>query len=106
MSKDNSIDITSEVQQVAKTTWWIFLIQGIIMLVLGLMLFGQPGKTLVVMITILGTFWLISGLLDIVAGVTGHTDYSKGWIIFGGIITAVLILHTHTINIYAMNSCT
>ena len=59
------------------------------MLVLGLILVGHPDKTLVVMIKLLGIFWLINGILDVIAGITGHTDASRGWIIFGGVLATL-----------------
>ncbi len=86
MSDKSFID---ELKQATKAAWWIILIQGIIMLILGLMLLGHPDKTLVVLITLLGIFWLINGILDIVAGITGRTGNSKAWVIFGGIIMAL-----------------
>ena len=79
----------TELKQVAKTAWWIMLIQGIATLVLGLMLFGQPGKTLLVLTTLVGTFWLINGILDVVAGIMGRTERSRLWTILGGIVTAL-----------------
>lgn len=82
-------ETTVELKQLAKTAWWIMLIQGIATLILGLMLFGQPGKTLLVLTTVLGTFWLITGILDVVAGIGGRTENSRTWTVIGGVITAL-----------------
>ena len=97
MSEEMNVDITKEVEQTAKMVWWILLIQGIIMLILGLMLLVHPEKTLIVMVTLLGTFWLINGILDIIVGIIGYTNISRGWMIFGGSITvtAGLIVLNH-----------
>jgi uncharacterized membrane protein HdeD (DUF308 family) len=46
--------------------WWLFLLQGIAAIVLGLMLITAPGATLVVMVTFLGFYWLIEGILSLV----------------------------------------
>jgi uncharacterized membrane protein HdeD (DUF308 family) len=57
--------------------WWLFLLQGIAAIVLGLMLITAPGATLIVMVTFLGFFWLIEGILSLVHV---FTDRSVPWI--------------------------
>jgi uncharacterized membrane protein HdeD (DUF308 family) len=49
-----------------QSIWWLFLLQGIAAIILGLMLITAPGATLVVMVTFLGFYWLIEGVLAIV----------------------------------------
>ncbi len=83
---------TVELKQLAKTAWWIMLIQGIATVILGLMLFGQPGKTLLVLTTLVGTFWLINGILDVAAGIMGRTENSRIWTILGGVVTVLASL--------------
>jgi uncharacterized membrane protein HdeD (DUF308 family) len=46
--------------------WWLFLLQGIAAIILGLMLITAPGATLLVMVTFLGFYWLIEGILALV----------------------------------------
>jgi uncharacterized membrane protein HdeD (DUF308 family) len=46
--------------------WWLFLLQGIAAIALGLMLITAPSATLVVLMTFLGFFWLIEGILALV----------------------------------------
>jgi uncharacterized membrane protein HdeD (DUF308 family) len=46
--------------------WWLFLLQGIAAIILGLLLLTAPGATLVVMVTFLGFYWLIEGILALV----------------------------------------
>jgi uncharacterized membrane protein HdeD (DUF308 family) len=57
--------------------WWLFLLQGIAAILLGLMLITAPGATLIVMVTFLGFFWLIEGILSLVHV---FTDRSVPWI--------------------------
>jgi uncharacterized membrane protein HdeD (DUF308 family) len=46
--------------------WWVFLPQGFAGIILGLMLVTEPGATIVVLTTVLGFCWLITGLLGLV----------------------------------------
>lgn len=59
--------MTTAVLPIQRTNiWWLFLLQGIAAIVLGLMLITAPGATLVVMVTFLGFYWLIEGVLSLV----------------------------------------
>ena len=89
MSEEIDVNITNKIEKTAEAVWWILLIQGIIMLILGIMLFGHPDKGLVVIVALLGTFWSIKGILDVIVGISGHTDASRGWIILGGTIATI-----------------
>src|SRR5258708_25262151 len=57
--------------------WWIFLLQGIAGIVLGLMLITQPEATMVALTTVLGFYWLITGVLALVQVCV---DRSTPWI--------------------------
>jgi len=57
--------------------WWLFLLQGLAGIILGLMLITAPGTTLIAMITFLGFYWLITGVLSLVQM---FVDRSVPWI--------------------------
>jgi len=77
------------------STWWLFLLQGIMAIVLGLMFLTAPGATLVALAAFLGFYWLITGILALVRM---FVDRSVPWIwslIVGiiGITAGLLVLH-------------
>ncbi|MBW7958404.1 MAG: DUF308 domain-containing protein [Anaerolineae bacterium] len=47
--------------------WWIPLVQGIALLVIGILLFTNTGATVLALTQILAIYWLISGILEIVS---------------------------------------
>ena len=47
--------------------WWLLLVQGLIALILGIALLTYPIKTMMVLITFLGAYWLVSGLFSLVS---------------------------------------
>jgi uncharacterized membrane protein HdeD (DUF308 family) len=57
--------------------WWLFLLQGIAAIVLGLLLLTAPGATMVLIVTFLGFYWLIEGILSLVHV---FVDRSVPWI--------------------------
>jgi uncharacterized membrane protein HdeD (DUF308 family) len=77
----------SEMRKAIAAKWWIPLIRGIAVLILGLLLLGQPAKTLAVMINVLGIYWLVSGLLDVVTAITGGAGRLRGGLLFGGVFS-------------------
>ena len=69
--------------------WWLLLIGGILAVIVGAMLlFSGPidaARTWVVLIQVLGIWWLISGIFDIVYMFVDHTAW--GWKLFIGLIS-------------------
>jgi uncharacterized membrane protein HdeD (DUF308 family) len=47
--------------------WWLVLIQGIVALILGIALLFWTGPTLLVLVTFVGAYWLISGIFGIIS---------------------------------------
>lgn len=59
------------------TIWWIFLLQGIAAILLGVMLLTAPGATLLTLVTFLGFYWIVGGVLSFVQM---FVDRSVPWI--------------------------
>jgi uncharacterized membrane protein HdeD (DUF308 family) len=57
---------TLALQPQQSNVWWLFLLQGIAGIILGIMLLTEPGATTVALTTLLGFYWLIMGLLALV----------------------------------------
>lgn len=68
---------TQTFQPPQPSVWWVFLLQGIAGILLGLMLITAPGATLVSLVTFLGFYWIISGVLSLVQM---FVDRSVPWI--------------------------
>jgi len=75
--------------------WWVFLLQGIAAILLGLMLLTDPGATLLALITFLGFYWLITGVLALVRV---FVDRSVPWLwslLIGiiGVLAGIFVLN-------------
>jgi uncharacterized membrane protein HdeD (DUF308 family) len=75
--------------------WWVFLLQGVAGIILGLMLLTDPGATLIVLVTFLGFYWLFTGVMALVRV---FVDRSVPWIwslLIGivGIFAGLVVLH-------------
>jgi uncharacterized membrane protein HdeD (DUF308 family) len=77
--------------QTKQRPWWLTLIIGILAFVVGAILLWAPAKSKVetyqLLIAVLGLYWLISGIVDIVSMFTDHTAW--GWKLFMGIVSII-----------------
>ena len=71
--------------------WWLTLIIGVFAVIIGAVLLWSPAKTRVdtwfLLISLLGLYWLVTGILDLVGLFTDRTAW--GWKLFMGIISIV-----------------
>jgi len=65
-TKEVDVMTTAAVPTQPSNIWWVFLLQGLAGILLGVMLITAPGATLVVLSTFLGFYWLITGVLALV----------------------------------------
>jgi len=89
--------MTAEAVQQEKQNipWWVVLLQGIAAVILGLFLLAKPGMTMVVVVQLIGIYWFVAGIFQIVAIFIDHTQW--GWKLFSGIlgIIAGMIIIEH-----------
>ncbi|MBE3558226.1 MAG: HdeD family acid-resistance protein [Ktedonobacteraceae bacterium] len=64
--------------------WWLVLLQGIAAAVVGILLLISPALTLLLLVQILGIYWLISGLFALVSLFMDRSMW--GWKLFIGIL--------------------
>ena len=69
--------------------WGFLLIQGIAMVIIGAILLWSAAKakieTYLILVALLGIYWIISGVLDLVHMFTDHSGW--GWKLFMGLIS-------------------
>ncbi len=77
--------------------WWLVLIEGIALILLGIFLLTSPGATTLVLVQFLGIYWLVAGIFKIVSMFLDHSMW--GWKLFAGIlgIIAGIIVLQHPI---------
>jgi uncharacterized membrane protein HdeD (DUF308 family) len=68
----------------SSTPWWLILIEGIAAIIVGILLLANPGSTLAVLVRLLGIYFLVTGILSIVAIFIDSAAW--GWKLFAGVI--------------------
>jgi uncharacterized membrane protein HdeD (DUF308 family) len=87
----NELSLAADATRVVvRKTWWIMLIQGIAALIIGVLLFTNPASTLFSLVILLGAFWLVGGIFDII-GAFVRRGGDKGWFwsLLGGAISII-----------------
>ena len=77
--------------------WWLVLLEGIALIILGILLLLKPGMTTIVFIQFLGIYWLVAGLFKIISIFLDRS--MGGWKLFAGIlgIIAGIIVLRHPV---------
>lgn len=70
--------------------WWLVLLRGLLILVMGILLITRPVPVLLVLVTFLGFYWFFDGLLTIFAALQGRKSRQQwGRGLIAGIISAL-----------------
>jgi uncharacterized membrane protein HdeD (DUF308 family) len=64
--------------------WWIPLIQGIALVIIGFLLFTNTAATTIVLVQVLAIYWLIAGIMEIISLFVDRSAW--GLKLLGGII--------------------
>ena len=67
--------------------WWLVLLEGIFAIIIGILLLTNTAITTAILIQVLGIYWFIAGILNIVGIFIDHTAW--GWKLFIGILGIV-----------------
>jgi uncharacterized membrane protein HdeD (DUF308 family) len=67
--------------------WWLVLLEGIAAIILGLLLLTAPQATLLVLVQLLGIYWLVKGIFQIISIFIDSSRW--GWKLFAGILGIV-----------------
>lgn len=65
--------------------WWLPLIRGVLILLVGCYALFRPGMTIGALAQVVGVFVIVDGILSIIAGITGDVP-SRGWVIGRGVL--------------------
>jgi len=82
-------DTSVDVRQSVSNSWWILLLWGIATVVIGGYLLFQPIGTLRVLIIVMGAYWLVGGVFDVVGALTNRDRQGWGWRLAGAILSII-----------------
>lgn len=73
--------------------WWVVLVEGIVALITGGLLLISPERTAVVLVTFLGLFWIVAGIIEIVSIFSDKSKWGLKLVIgVLGVIAGILVM--------------
>lgn len=97
MNKSKSNDAQPSVSKLLGKVWWIPLIRGCLMIILGAYALFQPGMTMSVLVQVIGVLLFAEGVLSIISAVMEKIP-SRFWTIIRGVLFVLggLFVFTHS----------
>jgi len=82
--------ITQQQSVTMQSLWWMSLVRGVLLVLFGVvMLVLGRGVTLLAAIQLLGAYWLVGGVVDLIEGVIGQVQGSRVRAVIGAVIGIV-----------------
>ncbi len=76
--------------------WWLILIRGILLVVLGILALAWPGMTVTALVLLLGAYAVVDGVILIITAIASHAEHRGwGWLVAEGalaVIAGLLVL--------------
>lgn len=76
-----------ELKEALASLWWMPLIRGILLVLFGILMFTQPGATLLSLLWFMGIYWIVDGVFSLIEGVRGHPKKSRLWLLISGVVS-------------------
>jgi len=76
--------MTSTAVQERELPWWMVFIEGIALVILGILLLAKPGMTSLIVVQFMGIYWFIAGIFKIISIFVDSELW--GWKLFAGIV--------------------
>jgi uncharacterized membrane protein HdeD (DUF308 family) len=76
--------MTEKTAVVHEMPWWLIMIAGVAVFIVGLLFLISPGMSLLLLIQLLGLYWLVTGILSLVSIAVDRNRW--GWKPFTGIL--------------------
>lgn len=66
--------------------WWLWLLEGLTIVMIGWWLLSQPIVSTMMLVQILGLYWFLAGFTDIIMAIVDREEKHRGLKILGGMV--------------------
>lgn len=80
-------DVDGRVAAALRSVWWLPVLRGLLMIVLGLLLLVEPLGTLVALVWVFGVFAVIDGAVVLMQALLARGRPGSGWLIAEGVVS-------------------
>lgn len=83
----NAGDVDSRLAAVLRSVWWLPVLRGLLLVVLGLLLLVEPLGTLVALVWVFGVFAVVDGVVVLLQALLARGRPGFGWLIAEGLVS-------------------
>ncbi|WP_431835580.1 HdeD family acid-resistance protein [Cellulomonas sp. Y8] len=80
-------DVEGRVAAVLRSVWWLPVLRGVLMVVLGLLLLVEPLGTLVALVWVFGVFAVVDGAVVLMQALLARGRPGFGWLVAEGLVS-------------------
>jgi uncharacterized membrane protein HdeD (DUF308 family) len=80
-------DLDGRVAAVLRSVWWLPLLRGVLMVVLGLLLLVEPLGTLVALVWVFGVFAVVDGVVVLLQALLARGRPGSSWLVAEGLVS-------------------
>lgn len=80
-------DVDGRVAAVLRSVWWLPVLRGLLMIVLGLLLLVEPLGTLVALVWVFGMFAVVDGAVVLMQALLARGRPGFGWLVAEGVVS-------------------
>src|SRR5687767_6519741 len=71
--------------------WWIFVLEGLMSIIAGLIALTQPGLTAFVVLVLIAVWAIFTGILEIIAAIRLRREITNEWFLaLGGVVSIIV----------------
>jgi uncharacterized membrane protein HdeD (DUF308 family) len=80
-------DLDDRIAAVLRSVWWLPVLRGVLMIVLGLLLLVEPLGTLVALVWVFGIFAVVDGAVVLLQALLARGRPGFGWLVAEGLVS-------------------
>lgn len=80
-------DLDSRMAAVLRSVWWLPVLRGLLLVVLGLLLLVEPLGTLVALVWVFGVFAVVDGVVVLLQALAARGRPGVGWLVAEGLVS-------------------
>jgi uncharacterized membrane protein HdeD (DUF308 family) len=81
---------TADVSSALRRSWWLPVLRGVVLLVLGLLMLVQPLWSVTALVWIFGIFAILDGMVTIFQWFANRQEAGAGWFLLSGLFSLAL----------------
>jgi len=78
--------ITHVAKSPSVVPWWLVVLQAVLSIVVGILVLSAPRMAMIVLVRLLGLYWLIKGIFSVTAIFHPEAKHHRGWLIINSVV--------------------